>query len=318
MYILLTTYSFAEPHVDIFKTEAEAKAYLKKIVNEEYRVDTEENEWRSTLEWNEDFTSAKLTNRFEDHDDVTEFTLISDVNIRSTPTVYVEVEDGLVQKVFTDSDPVDVIVMDYDELAVSDDDDEELHKCFEIYEAMQKNGSLKRLEELPIDDSSSTYDDIKGSEEPYDPWEDIDISDEYLKNVFDNLAEASYTDYISQMAHLSHASHCETDNEPIMSDDSDITEDDPVMEDDPHYDDSVIDDDYLRWASEHYWEEEAEFAAGTHPTQVRERIEQRLSICGVNYETLELRNWADTSVDIVLDGKFFGHFDYKNNCMMNK
>lgn len=144
MYILLTTYSFAEPHVDIFKTEAEAKAYLKKIVNEEYRVDTEENEWRSTLEWNEDFTSAKLTNYFEDHDDVTEFTIIYNVYVRSMPTVYVEVKDGLVQETFTDSDPVDVVVMDYDNFNDPDNDDE-LHKCFELYEAMKNDGSLKRV-----------------------------------------------------------------------------------------------------------------------------------------------------------------------------
>lgn len=207
-------------------------------------------------------------------------------------------------------------------LCESDFDWERFSDCVE---------SAEVVEELPIDDSSSTYDDIKESEEPYDPWEDIDISDEYLKNVFDNLAEASYTDYISQMAHLSHASHCETDDEPIMSDDSDITEDDsvtedfvipytddPVMEDDPHYDDSVIDDDYLRWASEHYWEEEAEFAAGTHPTQIRERIEQRLRVCAVNYETLELRNWADKTVDIFINGKYFGHFDYKNDVLYDE
>lgn len=201
-------------------------------------------------------------------------------------------------------------------LCESDFDWERFSDCVE---------SAEIVEELPIDDSSSTYDDVKESEEPYDPWDDIDISDEHLEKVFNDLAEASYTDYVSQMAHLSHASRCETDNE---SDDSDITEDDsvtedfvipytddPVMEDDPHYDDSVIDDDYLRWASEHYWEEEAEFAAGTHPTQVRERIEQQLSVCSINYETLELRNWKDTTVDIFINGKYFGHFDYKQNQM---
>lgn len=204
-------------------------------------------------------------------------------------------------------------------LCESDFDWERFSDCVE---------STEIVEELPIDDSSSTCDDIKESEEPYDPWEDIDISDERLKEAFDILAEASYTDYISQMAYLSHASRCETDNE---SDDSDITEDDsvtedfvipytddPVMEDDPHYDDSVIDDDYLRWASEHYWEEEAEFAAGTHPTQIRERIEQRLRVCAVNYETLELRNWADKTVDIFINGKYFGHFDYKNDVLYDE
>lgn len=145
MYIMITSYSFAEPQVDVFKTEAEAKAYLKKTVDNEYRVDTEENDWVSTLEWNEDFTSAKLTNHFEDHDDVTEFTIIYNVYVRSMPTVYVEVKDGLVQETFTDSDPVDVVVMDYDNFNDPDNDDDELHKCFELYEAMKNDGSLKSI-----------------------------------------------------------------------------------------------------------------------------------------------------------------------------
>lgn len=77
------------------------------------------------------------------------------------------------------------------------------------------------------------------------------------------------------------------------------------------------DEDYMRALSAAYWEEEDEFKAGIHPTQVRERIEQILQEEKVQYDEITYMRWLPNNkhVEIHLDGsrEAYGIFDYYAN-----
>ncbi len=73
--------------------------------------------------------------------------------------------------------------------------------------------------------------------------------------------------------------------------------------------------DYCREVSAAYWAEEAEFKAGIHPSQVRERIEKWLNDHNEKGKITFLA-WDNLPLDHVkvsVDNKFYGLFDYKLN-----
>ena len=73
-YAVIFNYSFDDEVVVIlFEDEEAAKQFLKDSYDKELRIDREENEWDSVGEISEDCRYAKITTRFYDHDDVTEF-----------------------------------------------------------------------------------------------------------------------------------------------------------------------------------------------------------------------------------------------------
>lgn len=75
-YAVVFTYSFdADAAVYLFDTVLEAREFLFKSYKEELRIDTEENGWSSEGYIQEDGMYAKITNHFQDGDDVTEFHL---------------------------------------------------------------------------------------------------------------------------------------------------------------------------------------------------------------------------------------------------
>jgi hypothetical protein len=78
LVIVLTDYSFDCPYIDIFDNETDAIEYLKSTVQSEYRIDIE-NGWQTTLVWDSSGTHARLTNWFDDHEDVAEFQIVSDI-----------------------------------------------------------------------------------------------------------------------------------------------------------------------------------------------------------------------------------------------
>lgn len=72
-YAVIFTYSFDwETAVYLFDDFEEAKKFLKTSAEEEYRIDIEENEWESELEFDNDGCYAKITTHFFDRDDITE------------------------------------------------------------------------------------------------------------------------------------------------------------------------------------------------------------------------------------------------------
>lgn len=74
-YAVIFTYSFdAEVSVYLFKTEDEAKEFLRKSFEEEVRIDTEENGWECENEISTDGWYAKITNNFDDGDDPIDIT----------------------------------------------------------------------------------------------------------------------------------------------------------------------------------------------------------------------------------------------------
>lgn len=77
----------------------------------------------------------------------------------------------------------------------------------------------------------------------------------------------------------------------------------------------MFDDDMIREINEMYWAEEAEYEAGVHPTQVLERIEERLCLDGVKYEKVTFLNWNvdGIRVEVSLDDNVYGIFDYSEN-----
>ena len=73
-YAVVFTYSFdADAAVYLFDTVLEAREFWFKSYKEELRTDTEENGWSSEGYIQEDGMYAKITNHFQDGDDVTEF-----------------------------------------------------------------------------------------------------------------------------------------------------------------------------------------------------------------------------------------------------
>ena len=73
-YAVIFTYSFDdEVVVYLFDTEKEATDFLVASFQEEKRIDEEENGWNPECWLSEDRWQATITNRFFDHEDVTEF-----------------------------------------------------------------------------------------------------------------------------------------------------------------------------------------------------------------------------------------------------
>lgn len=71
---VVITYSFTNhASVVLLDTWDDAVAYIRKGVEEEFRIDTEENEWGDITEYSisNDGEYAVLTNHFFDRDDVT-------------------------------------------------------------------------------------------------------------------------------------------------------------------------------------------------------------------------------------------------------
>lgn len=77
MWYYMTKYSFdpSKPVVGPFDTEEEAWDSMKNIADEEYRIDTEENGWRTQYIKNKDCGEITIKNFFVSHTDITEFFL---------------------------------------------------------------------------------------------------------------------------------------------------------------------------------------------------------------------------------------------------
>lgn len=73
-------------------------------------------------------------------------------------------------------------------------------------------------------------------------------------------------------------------------------------------------DEMISEISDTYWEEEREFELGIHPTQIKERIESRLKILHIDYKEITMLDLLiGNKVEIYLDDKKFGIFDYEKN-----
>lgn len=75
------------------------------------------------------------------------------------------------------------------------------------------------------------------------------------------------------------------------------------------------DDEYIAKVNAAYWAEEAEIKAGVHPTQVLERIQERLALENVEFCEITFLDWnvEGTHVKVSLDGKEYGIFNYETN-----
>jgi hypothetical protein len=77
MWYHITKYSF-DPTKSVFgpfKTEEDAWSNMEQMADEEYRIDTEENDWRTRIIKDKDCGEITIKNFFTDHTDVTEFFL---------------------------------------------------------------------------------------------------------------------------------------------------------------------------------------------------------------------------------------------------
>lgn len=75
-----------------------------------------------------------------------------------------------------------------------------------------------------------------------------------------------------------------------------------------------ISDDYIREINAAYWIEEDEMKMGIHPLQIKERVESSLKKNDVTFNDYEQRfELSGPRVEIILDGKFYGIFDYEIN-----
>ncbi len=73
-YAMVITYSFDdEVAVYLFADEEAAKKMLRESYENEVRIDTEENGWDVDAVIRDDGWYAKITDRFHDHENVTEF-----------------------------------------------------------------------------------------------------------------------------------------------------------------------------------------------------------------------------------------------------
>ena len=77
----------------------------------------------------------------------------------------------------------------------------------------------------------------------------------------------------------------------------------------------MISNDEVKSISNAYWAEMEEFKNGTHPTQVRERIEQNLTFNGVEFQNVTFLNWScpGPRVKVSLDNRDYGIFNYQTN-----
>lgn len=75
-FAVIFTYSFDdEVVVYLFDNESDAKKFLFDSYREEMRVDTEENGWNAEGWISEDGRYARITTRFDNGEDTTEFRL---------------------------------------------------------------------------------------------------------------------------------------------------------------------------------------------------------------------------------------------------
>ena len=73
-FAVCCTYNFdTDAAVYLFDTQQEAVDWLRASLLEAHRIDTEENGWDSSYEISEDELYGKITTRFADHDDITEY-----------------------------------------------------------------------------------------------------------------------------------------------------------------------------------------------------------------------------------------------------
>lgn len=78
-YAVIFTYSFdGDVAVYLFPDESSAKKFLRDNYEEELRIDKEENEYDVYGEISDDGRYAKIVDRFNDHENVTEL-LIGEV-----------------------------------------------------------------------------------------------------------------------------------------------------------------------------------------------------------------------------------------------
>lgn len=77
MWYTITKYSFDNDKIvhGPFKTEKEAWNNMEKRADEEHRIDTEENEWDTEINKNEEIGEIVIKNFFPSGTDVTEFFL---------------------------------------------------------------------------------------------------------------------------------------------------------------------------------------------------------------------------------------------------
>lgn len=83
------------------------------------------------------------------------------------------------------------------------------------------------------------------------------------------------------------------------------------------YNETIIDDEYCKEVSMYYWIEEEEMKIGTHPTQIKERIESWMLKNNI-YGEITFLDWHnDHRVGVHINNKFFGVFDYKENLFVS-
>lgn len=78
----------------------------------------------------------------------------------------------------------------------------------------------------------------------------------------------------------------------------------------------MFDYDFIDTINAAYWAEEDEMRAGTHPSQVKEKIVECLSENGVSYTEITFLDWSvgGTNVRVSLDNVVYGVFNYSKNC----
>lgn len=75
-----------------------------------------------------------------------------------------------------------------------------------------------------------------------------------------------------------------------------------------------INDDDCREISEAYWIEEDEMKMGIHPLQIKERVLSALKRDNVTFSEYMQNFWPfGPRVEIILDGNFYGIFDYESD-----
>ena len=73
-YAVIVTYSFDwHTPVWLFKTMEEAKSFLKQSAQNEFRIDTEEDGWKASIEFDNDEEYAKISVYLNDDTYITEF-----------------------------------------------------------------------------------------------------------------------------------------------------------------------------------------------------------------------------------------------------
>ena len=75
-----------------------------------------------------------------------------------------------------------------------------------------------------------------------------------------------------------------------------------------------INDDDCREISEAYWIEEDEMKMGIHPLQIKERVLSVLKRNNITFSEYMQNFWpSGPRVEIILDGNFYGIFDYESD-----